>query len=280
MELRGYHAKESKEDGAATSEFYVRWVSSRTVRQAWARRLARVKKLPASSAETGLAPAADEVEMHDEIESVAVSLPETNGNWGTDHFHARHEGVVYRIRRKHGNQSGFQSADDGERQRARSIETVAELSFSNPVGALAYQGEELLTRFLFVAEAAQHRGRYRGGVLLLDAAHHHAEVAGFDDYGYTLWFDHSLNRFRNLCSEALLDLEAAGEEFDQARDFAEADHFAVGDVGHVHFSEEGQQVMLAEAEHFDVFDDDHFVVGDGEERAFEQGFGIFGVAAG
>src|SRR5260370_19245389 len=65
MELRGYHAKESKEDGAATSEFYVRWVSSRTVRQAWARRLARVKKLPASSAETGLAPAADEVEMHD-----------------------------------------------------------------------------------------------------------------------------------------------------------------------------------------------------------------------
>jgi hypothetical protein len=72
MELRGYHAKESKEDGAATSEFYVRWVSSRTVRQAWARRLARVKKLPASSAETGLAPAADEVEMHDDFEIAVV----------------------------------------------------------------------------------------------------------------------------------------------------------------------------------------------------------------
>ena len=48
----------------------------------------------------------------------------------------------------------------------------------------------------------------------------------------------------------------------------------------MHFAEEWQQVMLAEAEHFYVFDDDHFVVDDGEERAFEQGFGIFGVASG
>ena len=40
MELRGYHAKESKEDGAETTEFYVRWVSSRTLRAASARRLA------------------------------------------------------------------------------------------------------------------------------------------------------------------------------------------------------------------------------------------------
>ena len=33
MELRGYHAKESKEDGAETTEFYIRWVSSRTLRE-------------------------------------------------------------------------------------------------------------------------------------------------------------------------------------------------------------------------------------------------------
>ena len=39
-ELRGYHAKESKEDGAITTEFYVRWVSSRTLRRALALRSA------------------------------------------------------------------------------------------------------------------------------------------------------------------------------------------------------------------------------------------------
>ena len=32
--------------------------------------------------------------------------------------------------------------------------------------------------------------------------------------------------------------------------------------------------MLAEAEHFYVLDDDHLVVFFGEERAFEEGFGI------
>jgi hypothetical protein len=63
MELRGYHAKESKEDGAETTEFYVRWVSSRTVREAWARRLALNKKLPAASAEEGPPPAVDDLEI-------------------------------------------------------------------------------------------------------------------------------------------------------------------------------------------------------------------------
>jgi hypothetical protein len=45
MELRGYHAKESKDDGAETADFYVRWVSSRTLRQAFNRRMALVKNI-------------------------------------------------------------------------------------------------------------------------------------------------------------------------------------------------------------------------------------------
>src|ERR1022692_1790212 len=117
-------------------------------------------------------------------------------------------------------------------------------------------------------------------MLLFYAAHHHAQVASLDYHGYALRLDYFLDGFGNLRGEALLNLEAAGKEFDEARDFAESDHFAVGNVGYVHFAEERQQVMLAEAEHFYVFDDYHFVVRDGEERAFEQGLGIFGVAAG
>ena len=38
--------------------------------------------------------------------------------------------------------------------------------------------------------------------------------------------------------------------------------------------------MLAEAEDFDVFDDDHLVVIHGEEGAFEESLGIFLVALG
>lgn len=117
-------------------------------------------------------------------------------------------------------------------------------------------------------------------MLFLDAAHHHAQVAGFDDYAHALRFDYFLNSFGDLGGEAFLDLQTAGEEFDEARNFAEADYLSVGDVGDVDFAEERQHVVFAEAEHFDVFDDDHFVVGDGEECAFEQSFGVFGVAAG
>jgi len=39
-ELRGYHSTESKDDGSETTEFYVRWVSSRTLREASLRRAA------------------------------------------------------------------------------------------------------------------------------------------------------------------------------------------------------------------------------------------------
>jgi len=117
-------------------------------------------------------------------------------------------------------------------------------------------------------------------MLFLYAAHHHAQMAGFDDYADALRFDDFLDGLGNLGSEALLNLEAAREKLDQTRHFAQADDFAVGDIGDVHFAEEGQHVVFTQAEHFDVFDDDHFVVADGEERAFEQGFGIFGVAAG
>ena len=48
----------------------------------------------------------------------------------------------------------------------------------------------------------------------------------------------------------------------------------------MHLPEKRQHVMLAQAEHLDVFDDDHLIVGDREERAFHEGFRIFLVALG
>src|SRR5258708_6443565 len=115
-------------------------------------------------------------------------------------------------------------------------------------------------------------------MLLLYAAHHHAQMARFDDYADALRFDYLLDSFRDLGGEALLDLQTPREKLDQARNLTEADHLAVWNVCHVHLAEEWQHVVLAQAEHFDVFDDDHLVVGDAEERAFKQGLGIFGVA--
>ncbi len=84
----------------------------------------------------------------------------------------------------------------------------------------------------------------------------------------------------DLRGEALLHLQAAGEDIDEARDLGEADDLAVGDVGDVRLAEEGQQVVLAEGEEFDVLDDDHLVVVDVEEGGVEDGVDVHGVAAG
>jgi hypothetical protein len=162
----------------------------------------------------------------------------------------------------------------------RSLRKASLAIFLDSVGALADQGEELGSGFFFLAETAEHRGRHGGGVLLLDSAHHHAQVAGFDDNADALGFDYFLDGFGDLGGEALLNLQAAREELDEARDFAEADNTSVGDVGNVDFAEEREQVMLAETEHLDIFHDHHFVVGDGEEGAFEEGLGIFLVSLG
>src|ERR1700723_2743056 len=117
-------------------------------------------------------------------------------------------------------------------------------------------------------------------MLFFDAAHHHAQMPRLDDYADALWFDHFLDGLGDLGGEALLNLETAGEDFDQARNLAKADHSAIGNVGYVNFAEEWQQVVFAETEHLDVFHDHHFVVTHGEQRAFEHGFGIFVVALG
>jgi hypothetical protein len=63
MELRGYHAKQSKEDGAETTEFYIRWVSSRTMREASARRLVLLKQVPPNATETNPPKVLDEFEV-------------------------------------------------------------------------------------------------------------------------------------------------------------------------------------------------------------------------
>ena len=78
----------------------------------------------------------------------------------------------------------------------------------------------------------------------------------------------------DLHGEPLLHLQPPREHVDEARDLREAHHLALGNVGHVGLAEEGQEVVLAEAEDVDVADDHHLVVLDGEERLVEELVGV------
>ena len=72
MELRGYHAKESKEDGSEMTEFYIRWVSSRTLREASTRRETLLKSIPPSASEAVVPQWLDEFE-------VSIAGPDMSG---------------------------------------------------------------------------------------------------------------------------------------------------------------------------------------------------------
>ena len=148
------------------------------------------------------------------------------------------------------------------------------------IGLIPDQRQEFRTGFLLIAEAAEHRRGYCRRVLLFYSAHHHAKVAGFNDNAHSLRFDGFLNRLGNLGSQPFLDLQAPGKDFDEPRNLAQANDFAFGNIGDVNLAKERQHVVLAEAEHLDVFDDHHLVITDGEQRLFQQGVRIFFVALG
>ena len=57
-----------------------------------------------------------------------------------------------------------------------------------------------------------------------------------------------------------MELQPAAVDLDDARQFRQAQHFAVGDVANWNFADERYQMMLAHGEHLDILDDDHLVV--------------------
>lgn len=132
------------------------------------------------------------------------------------------------------------------------------------------QREEFAPGLGTIAELAEHVAGDGGGVLLFDTPHHHAEVACLDHNADAPRLERILQRLGDLGGEALLDLKPAREGVHEARNLAQAEHLALGQVGHMAAAEEGQEMVLAQAEDFDVAHDHHLVVVHGEAGLVEQ----------
>ena len=89
------------------------------------------------------------------------------------------------------------------------------------------QREEFLARLLR-AEGAQHRRGDGRGMLLLDAAHHHAEWRASTTTPTPRRLNDLLDGLGDLDRKPLLHLQAAGEDFDQTRGLAKADDLSLG----------------------------------------------------
>src|SRR5258708_7320318 len=99
-----------------------------------------------------------------------------------------------------------------------------------------------------------------------------------------VFFVRSLNAawdgFGDMHGPPFLHLKPAGEHVDDARDLAQPDHFAVGNVREMDLAEERQHMMLAQAEDLYVFGDDHLVIVHFKESALQNLVGIDVGAAG
>src|SRR5262249_10054568 len=107
-------------------------------------------------------------------------------------------------------------------------------------------------------ERAEHCARDRNGILLLHAAHGHAQMRALHHHADAERIDLLVDDLRDLIGEALLDLQAATEGIDDARDLAEANDAVAWEIRNVTLAEEGQQMMLAQAIEVDVLDNHHF----------------------
>src|SRR5208337_2168287 len=122
------------------------------------------------------------------------------------------------------------------------------------------QRQELGACRRLVAERAEHAARDEVGAALVDAAADHAMVRRLDDHGDPARVQHLLDGVGNLRRQALLDLQAFGEDLDHAGELRDPDDPAVRKVADPHPADDRRDVMLAMALERDAAQHDHLVV--------------------
>ena len=101
-----------------------------------------------------------------------------------------------------------------------------------------------------------------------------------NDHAHSQGVQRLLERFGNLDGQALLNLQSPAEDFDDPRNFAEADDVFIRDVPDVALAEKREQVMFAQTIHVNVPDNDHLVVLNGEQGPVEHVLNVFVIAFG
>jgi len=114
----------------------------------------------------------------------------------------------------------------------------------------------------------------------MDAPSRHTVMHAFDDHANTLGLEHVLDTVGDLRRHGLLYLQAPGERFYDPCQFADADHFPIGQITHMNFAYDRSHMVFAVRLETDVAQDDHLIVAiDLIERAPQILHRVFLVAA-
>ena len=129
-----------------------------------------------------------------------------------------------------------------------------------------YERQELLPHLFVFPERPEDGRRRHLGILLLDAAHHHAEVLRLYDDANSLGAGLRHNSLRDLLGHALLYLEPARVHVDYARKLRDAEYLALRNVADRALAVERKHMVLAERIELDVLQYHHVVRAGGEAR--------------
>src|SRR6266481_4621098 len=115
-----------------------------------------------------------------------------------------------------------------------------------PMKLFFQEREKFGPRARVVLERAQQTRSFHDRVLLLDSAHHHAQMFRLHDYSDAVGLETFHERLGNLRGEIFLNLQTPRKNIDNACDFRQTDHFSVRNIRYVRASDERQQMMLAQ----------------------------------
>src|SRR6476620_7250141 len=107
------------------------------------------------------------------------------------------------------------------------------------------EAEKLVSRLRIIPERTDQRAGDRLRVLLLDTAHHHAQVHGLDDDADAARVQDFADGLGDLIRQPFLDWKATRENLHEPRQLGETNNPARGDVSDMGLAEERQKVVLA-----------------------------------
>src|SRR6185437_2997655 len=117
--------------------------------------------------------------------------------------------------------------------------------------------QELVARLGIIAKRSEDCRRDSRRVLLLDAAHHHAQMCRLDHNPHTTRLEYVRDRLRDLYRETFLHLQASRKDIHHARELGQTDDPSVRYVRDMRLAEEREHVMLAHRVQLDVAYEDH-----------------------
>ena len=91
-----------------------------------------------------------------------------------------------------------------------------------------------------VFKSAKEAGSFHDGILLFDAAHHHAKMFRLHDDRHTGWLKTIHKRFGDLSGKIFLDLQTSREDINNAGNLGKTDDFPIWNVSYMRASNEWQ----------------------------------------